>query len=463
MMKFRIAWLSLAFIAFPLYASQAEQVTGTATYLQRIALPPHAVFDAHVEDVSRADARAETIGSVRIVGPSNPPIAFAIDVDPQWIDERHRYSVRATITVDGRLLFTTNQVYPVLTQGNGRKVELLLRQTGSGAGAAEPDFSMLGQLPASFSGNLPCADCPGMRYRLNLLADQSFFLSTVYSGRDHPATYDIGSWILSNDHRTLTLYRGEARPLMFRVIDENMVRKLDMDGHDIESALNYSLTRMEQFEAIEARLAMRGMYRYLANAGTFTECLTRQRWPVAQENDNAALEREYLKLRREPGNELMVSVEGHVKMLPPMEDTGLRPTLVVTHFTGVWPGETCGARFATSDLQNTYWKLTALNGKPIFVADQQREPSLTFHSDHLRVVGSGGCNRLTGSYEVNGKALRFGQLAGTMMACPAGMDTEKDFLDTLPRVARWRIAGEHLEFYDATGTMLCQFEARALR
>ncbi|MGH7216346.1 MAG: YbaY family lipoprotein, partial [Nitrospiraceae bacterium] len=180
MMKCRIACLALAFIVFPLYASQAEQVTGSATYLQRIALPPNAVFDAHVEDVSRVDARAETIGSVRIIGPGNPPIAFAIDINQQRIDERHHYSVRATITVDGRLLFTSDQVYPVLTQGNGRKVDLLLRQTGSArTGAVEPDLSMLGQLPASFSGDLPCADCPGMRFRLNLFADQSFFLSTV--------------------------------------------------------------------------------------------------------------------------------------------------------------------------------------------------------------------------------------------------------------------------------------------
>ncbi|MET0514482.1 MAG: YbaY family lipoprotein [Nitrospiraceae bacterium] len=124
--SFRITWLALAFIAFPLDASQAVQVKGTATYLQRIALPPHAVFDARVEDVSRADALAETIGSVRIIGPGNPPITFAIDIDPQRVDERHHYSVRATI-VDGRLLFATDQAYPVLTRGNGRDVELLLR------------------------------------------------------------------------------------------------------------------------------------------------------------------------------------------------------------------------------------------------------------------------------------------------------------------------------------------------
>ena len=464
MMNFRVAWLALAFIAFPLYASQAEQIQGTATYLQRIALPPNAVFEAHVEDVSRADALAELIGSVRISGPGNPPIRFAIDIDPQRIDERHRYSVRATITVDGRLLFTIDLMYPVLTQGNGRDVELLLRQTGNARPSPTgPDFSMLGQLPASFSGDLPCADCPALRYRLNLFTDQSFFLSTVYTGRDSPAIYDIGSWSLSSNRRTLTLHGGQERPLMFRVIDQNTLRKLDLDGREVDSTLNYSLSRMGQFEAIEARLTMRGMYRYLADAGTFTECLTRQRWPVAQEDDNAALEREYLRVRRAPGEELMVSVEGHIKLLPPIEGTGRRPTLVVNHFIDVWPGETCAARFATSDLQNTYWKLTALNGKPVSVAEQQREPSLVLHSENLRVTGFGGCNRLMGSYEVSGNDVRFGQLAGTMMACPEGMDTEKEFLATLRQVSRWRIAGEHLEFYDASGNVLGRFEARALR
>jgi copper homeostasis protein (lipoprotein) len=152
-----------------------------------------------------------------------------------------------------------------------------------------------------------------------------------------------------------------------------------------------------------------------------------------------------------------------VKLLPPMEGPGRRPTLVPTRFIGVWPGETCGARFATSDLQNTYWKLTALNGKPVFVAERQREPNLVLHSDKLRLSGSGGCNRLMGSYELSGKDLRFSQLAGTMMACPAGMNTEREFLDTLPQVHRWRIVGEHLELSNASGRVLARFEARALR
>ena len=61
-------------------------------------------------------------------------------------------------------------------------------------------------------------------------------------------------------------------------------------------------------------------------------------------------------------------------MQPKMEGEGQQPTLVVERFIGIWPGETCGARFATEPLENTYWKLTRLGDAPITVASQQREP-----------------------------------------------------------------------------------------
>lgn len=111
--------------------AQTTVVTGTATYRERIALPPDAVFEATLEDVSRADAPAEVIGQVRIDGPGNPPIRFAIGYEPARIIPNHRYSVRARIVVGGRLLFTTDRNYPVLTGGGADAVALLLRRTGS--------------------------------------------------------------------------------------------------------------------------------------------------------------------------------------------------------------------------------------------------------------------------------------------------------------------------------------------
>ena len=144
------------------------------------------------------------------------------------------------------------------------------------------------------------------------------------------------------------------------------------------------------------------MYKYLADAGRFTECLTRQNWPVAQERDNAALESAYAKTRRQPGEELLVNLEGRVALQPKMEGEGQQLTLVVERFIGIWPGETCGARFATEPLENTYWKLTRLGDTPVTGGQKQREPHVILNSETRRVGRSGGCNRLVGSYELNG-------------------------------------------------------------
>jgi copper homeostasis protein (lipoprotein) len=320
-------------------------------------------------------------------------------------------------------------------------------------------------LPASFGGDLPCADCEALRYRLNLFADRSYFVGAEYVGRKDGNHYDIGTWTVSADGSTLTLKGGRDATEVFRVVDSRTLRKLTLDGRDSESKLNHALVRTPRFEPVEPRLPMRGMFRYLADAGSFTECLTGQRWPVAPQDQNAILEREYLKLRKEPGEPLLVSVDGEVKLLPRMEGKGVLPTLVVHRLIGVSPGENCGTRLATAGLFDTYWVLTALNGKPVTVAAKPvpREPSLVLHTEQQRVAGSTGCNRLSGSYTLKGNELSFGTLAGTMMACVEGMEMETAFLEALAQVRRWRIAGIHLELMDAGGAVLARFESRPLR
>ena len=48
-----------------------------------------------------------------------------------------------------------------------------------------------------------------------------------------------------------------------------------------------------------------------------------------------------------------------------------------------------------------------------------------------RIAGSGGCNRFTGTYQQNSDRLAFGKIAMTFMACPEGMETERDFAAAL--------------------------------
>jgi putative lipoprotein len=122
---------SLAFLAVLLAVpADAQTITGTATYLARIAMPPDAVFEAVLQDVSKADAPAVEIGRTRIEQPGNPPIRFSIAYDPSRIQETGSYAVRATITSGGRLMFTSDEAYPVLTRGRGPHVAMTLRLAG---------------------------------------------------------------------------------------------------------------------------------------------------------------------------------------------------------------------------------------------------------------------------------------------------------------------------------------------
>ncbi len=442
-------------------AAADKAVTGTASYRERIALPPSAVFEATLADVSRADAPAVILGQARVAPGGQVPIAFKIVYDPARIDPAHSYAARARILVGDRLWFTTTEAYLVLTRGRGDQVQLTLQRAGQSE--AEPAPDGLEALPATFTGQLPCADCAGIRYRLDLFPERAFYLRQTYLGRGQDHVFDlIGSFLVGSDGRTLLLYGGRKAPLQFAVESPERLTRLDLGGQRIVSELNYDLTREASFSPIEPRLAMRGMYRYLADVGLFTECLTRQRLPVAQEADNAALERAYGEARRQPGEELLVTLEGRIAQRPKVDGEGRMPTLVVERMTGAWPGETCGARFDTALLENSYWKLTRLQDQPVTVAAQQREPYLILRPEDHRLSGSGGCNRLTGSYRLEGARLTLGQVASTMMACLDGMATEHAFLQALNRVETFEILGEHLELFDAGGAMLARFERRLM-
>ncbi len=123
----------------------AETLSGTVTYLQRIAMPPDAVLTIEVRDVSRADVASDLIASQEIAAPGNPPYEFAFDYDPATIDPAHSYSLRATMHRGGDLLMTTDQAYPVLTRGAGDSAEMVLKMVSGAAetGAEKPDSSMV--------------------------------------------------------------------------------------------------------------------------------------------------------------------------------------------------------------------------------------------------------------------------------------------------------------------------------
>jgi imidazolonepropionase-like amidohydrolase/heat shock protein HslJ len=108
-----------------------------------------------------------------------------------------------------------------------------------------------------------------------------------------------------------------------------------------------------------------------------------------------------------------------------------------------------------SKLTEIEWTLAALGGEAIPGQTGGRPITLSFSPDG-RVSGSGGCNRVSGSYTRQGDALKFGPLATTRMACPA-MDLERRFLGALAATARWKIVSGALELSDASAKLLARF------
>jgi copper homeostasis protein (lipoprotein) len=206
---------------------------------------------------------------------------------------------------------------------------------------------------------------------------------------------------------------------------------------------------------------LRGMYSYMADAGWYTDCRSGMRMPVAQEGDNAALERAYSKARHMAGAPLLAVVEGHVEDRAPMEGAK-RPTLIVEKFISV-ESQGCSGPQSTAQLENTYWKLMTLDGVSMESPQGAREIHFVLHSEGKRVAGFSGCNQLMGSYHLTGAKLDFREVGGTLMACENGMEQEQKFQQLFPRVAGWRIAGESLQLLGGAGAVLATFESRYLR
>ena len=333
--------------------------------------------------------------------------------------------------------------------------------------AASPDVRMMADamLPALYEGVLPCADCKGLRYSVDIRRDRVYFLRMTYLGKgaggEGESFDDIGTWSISPDANKLILRGGREASLMFSIENPETLRKLDTAGNPIESTLNYELRRNASYKPLEPRVLMRGVYSYMADAGLFRECLTQLKFPVAQVADNAALERAYTAARAQPGQELLVRVDGRIAMQPRMEGSGLQQALVVERFIEVVPGETCSGAAPSATLENTHWKLIEAGGEPVVTPADRAEAYFRLDPMGNKVEGFSGCNRFSGTYKVEGRTLRFAQVAMTMMACTDSRNPEQSFSRAINGAAAWKITGNQLELLDASGVALARFEARA--
>jgi len=445
--------------------AMAETVSGMALYRERIAPPSGSLFVAVLEDISLADAPATVIGRAEITDAGNPPYRFQIEYDPAAIEPSHSYSVRTTLTApDGTLLFSSDAVTPVLTRGAPNEVEIMMRRIASGG---EPQPSVLGahglQLPATFTGTLPCADCEGIAHDLDLWPDQSFHLSRVWLGRDGANRQDeAGRWIADPARDAIVLRLGDGEVLRWKVGGPDRLRLLDTEGNTIESDLPYDLVSDGTLNETDLEgLFLAGMMTYMADAALFEECLTGRSYPVAMEQAYIEAERAYTGLQdRAPGAPVLAVLEGRLAERPSMEGPP-RTHLVIERFSRLVPGRDCTGARADAAPTNTYWRILRIGEETVGPAEGRREPFVLLHAGETPAFNATvGCNMIRCGYTLEGDALSFGQAAMTMMACPPPLDErERALADAFADVAAWAVNGTTLELFDAGGARRLLAEA----
>lgn len=124
----RIAAIVLALMCMASAApvARAGMLSGEVFYRERVALPPNAVLEVSLVDVTRPGGLGDLVASVQMRANRQVPIAFEIRYGDGDVDLRRSYAVRANIVADGRLLFVNARPQYVLTQGHPNSVRILM-------------------------------------------------------------------------------------------------------------------------------------------------------------------------------------------------------------------------------------------------------------------------------------------------------------------------------------------------
>ncbi len=105
-----------------------------------------------------------------------------------------------------------------------------------------------------YTGTVPCADCQGIRTRVELRADGSFSRSRVYLGKSARSFDDAGAFAWDDAGARVTLGPGGRDPQQYQV-GENVLFHLDRAGRRIggDLAAAYRLEKIVQDPRLEGR------------------------------------------------------------------------------------------------------------------------------------------------------------------------------------------------------------------
>ncbi|MCM2678811.1 YbaY family lipoprotein [Echinimonas agarilytica] len=306
--------------------SEVSIISGEVLYRERIAMPPESVVRVTLEDVSLADAPSTLVANTTILmGNRQVPVPFVLAVKKSKVDARHRYSIRATISANNQLQFTTTRHYGVNPMQPSSHSVMLQKVSPAKQVQTSQDMVFKGQLPSATNV---------VQQTLILKPDNTYRLASSFEGKpDIPA--EFGSWKKVGPQ--LILGQGDGKSRQYRWLDSGDLEQLNQQAQPIKSDVSYVLSRVSTSDISEpSELVLTGDYRYMADAAIFQECASGKRFPVAQDQGGLAMEQEYSKKRSAPGEPLKVTLVAKIEPMPPMEGETWIDTLVISNVKHVF-------------------------------------------------------------------------------------------------------------------------------
>jgi putative lipoprotein len=133
----KLLGLTVAAIAISskLVLAAGKTLRGGVSYRERIALPPDAILEVRLLDVSLADAPSTTLAVTRVKTRHRLPIPYRLRFDDARIKLGRSYALQARITVNGQLWFITTTRHAVFT-GKPDETDIRVERVKSGKAEA---------------------------------------------------------------------------------------------------------------------------------------------------------------------------------------------------------------------------------------------------------------------------------------------------------------------------------------
>ncbi|MCC5824730.1 META domain-containing protein [Alkalimonas sp.] len=301
--------------------------------------------------------------------------------------------------------------------------------------ALATDFEMIFiDQDMSFIGTLPCADCPGIAFHLNLFRDGRFEIRQEYLERNDILLVK-GTWLL--EQRTLHLMNQQHTLPTFQFVSNHRLTMLDMAGKPIVSSLNYHLDRASRLQTIDTRRPMLGLYRVNGDSASFTQCDSGERYQVAMTQHHMPMLRNYRQDPQLSGKAVIATLTGR------LGNGNDSSTLFIDQFEQFWPGASCPQRHAPTAVQGVVWRAEK-------IADQYVPQHLNVRvlfRDNDTLYGFSGCNNFHASYRQRANTLQVSPLAMTRKFCEESSRIETAFTERLQTADRAEVNGNALQLF----------------